>query len=158
MHHARNVETKGGKTWLYIYFGVWSRAFRTRVSKIFFSGPKRAPSSSSSISLWRESGKTRMHEAGNQVKNGPVSPSNDLSKALENTRGESARDACISLEFIDDPVALTPSPQPLPSPNPSSTMPGPLDRPLLRFRMKDFAGNSATINARSRIDLTSTLC
>ena len=97
-------------------------------------------------------------KAGNQVKNGPVSPSNDLSKALENTRGESARDACISLEFIDDPVALTPSLQPLPSPNPSSTMPGPLDRPLLRFRMKDFAGNSATINARSRIDLTSTLC
>lgn len=76
-----------------------------------------------------------MHEAGNQVKNGPVSPSNDLSKALENTRGESARDACISLEFIDDPVALTPSPQPLPSPNPSSTMP--LDRPLLRYPIQD---------------------
>lgn len=136
------------------YLGIWSSLW-IRVSNILF---RFRVQSEFFLLLVGESGKTRMHEPGNQVKNGPVSPSNDLSKALENTRGESARDACISLEFIDDPVALTPS-QPLPALSKSLLDSGPLDRSsssAIRFRMKDFAGNSVTINARSRIDSTST--
>lgn len=136
------------------YLGIWSSLW-IRVSNILF---RFRVQSEFLLLLVGESGKTRMHEPGNQVKNGPVSPSNDLSKALENTRGESARDACISLEFIDDPVALTPS-QPLPALSKSLLDSGPLDRSsssAIRFRMKDFAGNSVTINARSRIDSTST--
>lgn len=131
------------------YFEIWSSLW-IRVSNILF---RFRVQSEFLLLLVGESGKTRMHEPGNQVKNGPVSPSNDLSKALENTRGESARDACISLEFIDDPVALTPS-QPLPALSKSLLDSGPLDRSsssAIRFRMKDFAGNSVTINARSRI-------
>lgn len=105
------------------YLGIWSSLW-IRVSNILF---RFRVQSEFLLLLVGESGKTRMHESGNQVKNGPVSPSNDLSKALENTRGESARDACISLEFIDDPVALTPS-QPLPALSKSLLDSGPLDR------------------------------
>lgn len=105
------------------YLGIWSSLW-IRVSNILF---RFRVQSEFLLLLVGESGKTRMHEPGNQVKNGPVSPSNDLSKALENTRGESARDACISLEFIDDPVALTPS-QPLPALSKSLLDSGPLDR------------------------------